>query len=292
MAAPTRFAGIIGLCLIGATQTLVFAQGTNAPAPSRFMRFVQTTENEGHVDTAISRYARADGVSVDLIAAVHIADQQYYKSLNRRFTNYDVVLYEMVKPDDVAPTPSQHSDNPVSALQNGMKRLLGLEFQLDAIDYAATNFVHADMSPETFVQAQAANGESILGLMLRAILTEQARQAASPNQPDGLQMIMALFSKDSDYKLKFLFAQQLESMEALLSGIDQSPGGKGSVLVSGRNQVAMRVLTEQIQLGKRKLAIFYGAGHMPDFERRLGESGFKKSSEEWLTSWDVQKPKR
>ena len=256
------------------------------------MRFVQTTESEGHVDTAIRSYARADGVIVDLVAAVHIADQQYYKSLNRRFTNYDVVLYEMVKPDDVVPTPSPRSDNPVSALQNGMKRLLGLEFQLDAIDYAATNFVHAYMSPETFVQAQAANGESILGLMLRAILTEQARQAASPNQPDGLQMIMALFSKDSDYKLKFLFAQQLESMEALLSGIDQSPGGKGSVLVSGRNQVAMRVLTEQIQFGKRKLAIFYGAGHMPDFEKRLGEAGFKKSFEEWLTAWDIQKAKR
>ena len=256
------------------------------------MRFVQTSESEGHVDTATATYARADGVRVDLVAAVHIADRLYYQTLDRLFTNYDVVLYEMVKPSDAEVTPTRRAESPVSALQIGMKKLLGLEFQLDAINYAATNFVHADMDPEMFFKAQEESGESIFGLLLRAILSEQARQATATNQADGWQLLLALLSKDSDYRLKFLLGRQLESIEGVISDVDQKPDGKGSVLVSGRNQVAMRVLADQIQKGKRRAAIFYGAGHMTDFEKRLQETGFKKVSEEWLTAWDIRKPPR
>ena len=287
-----RISGIVGLCVVGALPIALVAQETNRAEPSRFMRFVQTSESEGHVDTASTTYSRADGVRVDLVAAVHIADRRYYQTLDRQFTNYDVVLYEMVKPSDVHVTSSERSASPVSALQIGMKKLLGLEFQLDAINYSATNFVHADMDPEMFFKAQEQNGESLFGLMIRAMLSEQMRQATATNQADGFQMLLALFSQDSDFKLKFLLGRQLETIEGVLADVDQGPAGKGSVLVSGRNQVALRVLSEQIQQGKRKAAIFYGAGHMGDLEKRLQEIGFKKVSEEWLTAWDIRKPTR
>jgi hypothetical protein len=169
--------------------------------------------------------------------------------------------------------------------------MLALEFQLDAIDYSPTNFVHADMDVATFQRQQEAKGESILGLMIRAVLEEQSRIANSPNPPDGLQLLFALMSKDSAYKLKFLFAQQLENIESIFSGLDQGSDGEGSVLLSGRNQVAMDVLAAQIEKGKRNLAIFYGAGHMPDFEKRLLKSGYKKTSEQWLTAWDIRPQK-
>ena len=35
------------------------------------------------------------------------------------------------------------------------KRTLDLEFQLDAIDYEAKNFIHADLDAETFQQMQS-----------------------------------------------------------------------------------------------------------------------------------------
>ena len=46
-------------------------------------------------------------------------------------------------------------------------------------------------------------------------------------------------------------------------------GPKGSTLISGRNKVALDVLRKEIAAGKKKIAIFYGAGHMPDFQKRL-----------------------
>jgi len=258
--------------------------------PSPFMRFVPTNAGEGNVDTAIKTYRRQDGVTVTLVAAVHVADADYYQKLQARFKTFDAVLYEMVKPKDMEKV-SERQMSPVSALQTGIKNLLALEFQLDAIDYSPTNFVHADMDVATFLRQQETKGESILGLMIRAVIEEQSRIANSPNSPDGLQLLFALMSKDSAYKLKFLFAQQLENIESVFSGLDRGNDGEGSVLLSGRNEVAMKVLAEQIDQGKRNLAIFYGAGHMPDFEKRLLKQGFNKSAEQWLTAWDIR-PKK
>jgi len=63
---------------------------------------------------------------------------------------------------------------------------------------------------------------------------------------------------------------------------------RGSVLVHERNRVAMKVLDREIGRGHDELAIFYGAGHMPDFEQRLRDRGFRKVKESWLTAWDIR----
>jgi hypothetical protein len=51
----------------------------------------------------------------------------------------------------------------------------------------------------------------------------------------------------------------------------------------------MKVLQKELVGGKKKIAIFYGAAHMPDFERRLVEDfGMRRQGEEWLTAWDLR----
>lgn len=242
------------------------------------------------MDTALGTYRRGDGSTVTLVAAVHVADAAYYQSLQKRFESFDAVLYEMVKPTDLPVTAELTSDSPISMLQGGMKRLLDLEFQLEAIDYTRPNFVHADMDPDTFFEQQNRQGESILGLMLRGILEEQNRKSAEEKGlGEGLALLMALMSDDSAHALKFMFAKQLSDVESLLEGIDQGPDGEGSVLVSGRNQVVMRVLGEQLARHPRRLAIFYGAGHMSDMEKRLLAIGFRPVRKKWITAWDIRK---
>ena len=51
----------------------------------------------------------------------------------------------------------------------------------------------------------------------------------------------------------------------------------------------MSVLKEQIESGKRNLAIFYGAGHLADMEQRLlNEFGMKRGGTRWLTAWKLR----
>lgn len=260
-----------------------------------FLRFVDKKPGEGELQTAIVTYTRKNAqdetVEVDLIAAVHVADGKYYRALQERFRGYQRLLYEMVKPKDVAPVPGEHSDNLLSMFQKGLKDVLNLEFQLDGVDYRQENFVHADLDPETFFRLQRQKGESILTLLLSAMRAEFVRQAAGKGSKQvGLLELLAAFSGgDSSRSLKLLLAQQLEDVESLMAGLN-GEGGKESVIVSERNKAALKVLAEALSAGKKKVGIFYGAAHMPDFERRLtGELGFKKAKVEWVTAWDIRR---
>ena len=82
-------------------------------------------------------------------------------------------------------------------------------------------------------------------------------------------------------------AKQFDEVEAL---IDAAEGGSETVLVSGRNKQVIKVLREEMAKGKKRLAIFYGAAHLSDLERRVLDLGFDKSGQIWLTAWDIIKP--
>lgn len=269
------------------------AVATTNPFSREFIRWVKTADHEGHVDTAVKSYFRErDKALVTLAAVVHVGDASYYASLQKLFEDYDAVLYEMIRDRDVEPASEVGTDHPVSQLQIMMKTLLGLEFQLDRIDYGKKNFVHADLDPESFAKLQADRGETIFGLLLRAALEEQGRLSTDPDAAlNPFSLLFALTSEDSAHQLKFLLGQQMSQMESMLADIDQSADGRGSAILSGRNEHAMKVLDEQIARGRRKLALFYGAGHMPDFEKRLIELGFRQVTEHWNIAWDVRRKK-
>ena len=66
--------------------------------------------------------------------------------------------------------------------------------------------------------------------------------------------------------------------------------GSNSVIIGDRNAKCIQVLDSQVEKGRKRLAIFYGAAHFPDMEKRLLEKGFRKVSHEWVTAWDIPKP--
>lgn len=281
------------LCLVAFLGRATAGADTRAPdqpAPPSFIRFVASGDRAGRVETAVKTYRNTDGVEVALFAAVHVADRAYYQDLQKRFRACDALLYEMIRdrePDNTA--AEVDTANPVSQLQIGMKKMLALEFQLDAIDYSPTNFVHADLDPTTFFRLQEERNESLLGLMIRLMLEEQARlNAGQGTSVSSFGLLFALMNPDRAYALKLLLGQQMEQLEGMLAGIDDGNDGTGSVIVSARNEHAVEVLKEQVRRGRRHLGIFYGAGHMVDFEKRLNRLGFNLAGEEWITAWDIQ----
>ena len=99
-------------------------------------------------------------------------------------------------------------------------------------------------------------------------------------------LLMALFSKDRATALKTIMAEQFESLEGSMSALD-GPGG--STIITERNKRCFEVLDKQLAAGKKRIAIFYGAGHLPDMERRLiADYGLKRGSETWLPAWQLQ----
>jgi hypothetical protein len=68
-------------------------------------------------------------------------------------------------------------------------------------------------------------------------------------------------------------------------------GEEGSTLITDRNAAALAVLEKRIARGDRRIAIFYGAAHMDDFDRRLREDFELQPGETvWLEAWDLREP--
>jgi hypothetical protein len=248
------------------------------------------------MQTAIVHYvpvkppASGPAVSVDLVAAVHVADAAYYDQLNRRFEKYDAVLYELVAPEGtVVPRGRGTSNtNPLGAMQNGMKEVLDLDHQLEKIDYTKKNFIHADMSPDQFLQSMKDRNEGFLQMYMKLLgesLAQQSEMAAKGESPD-VEFLSALFAEDRPRRLKIVMAKQLAQTESLLMNFG---GEEGSVLISERNKAALKVLKEQLAAGKKNLAIFYGAGHLTDMDSRLRKDfGLEPTEITWLTAWDLR----
>ena len=257
------------------------------------------------LDTAIVSYgetaadARRAGrrapAQVDLVAAVHLGSRDYYATLDRLFADYDAVLYELVAPPHArVPKPGRKPAGAIGAAQQGMTRMLGLEFQLERIDYTAPNFVHADLSPKEFDAAMAKRGESWWTTFTRlmaeaAARADQGQAAGGPDVTLG-DVVGILFGAESDrqVRLRRIMAEQFSDMEVLTAAFG---GEKGSTLITDRNTAALAVLRERLRAGDARIAIFYGAAHMDDFDRRLRDDfGLQPRETAWLEAWDLRDP--
>jgi hypothetical protein len=279
-------------------------------APTQFIRIQRDDKKQPlALETAIVRYVSAGGkgdLEVDLVGAVHIGDKDYYKKLNKQFQQYDVVLYELVaQPGTVIPKGGRKTDNPLSLIMQVVKMVLDLELQTERIDYTKKNFVHADLSPEQMAEAIQKRGDDPITLMLgfAADMLRQmnAREQAEKNQPkdkekppvanapgslEDLDIFSLILDQEGPKKLKRMLAEQLANVESPASGLGPT---LSNILIADRNEAAMKVFQKELAQGKKKIAIFYGAGHMSDFEKRLRlDFGLQKKSVQWLEAWDLE----
>lgn len=289
----TRLTTIALALLCGCVGTLATAQEKQPDkkaAPPDYVRF-QESDKGARLQTAVARFQNAKGVTVELIGAVHIADKAYYDALNARFKMFEVVLYELVGGEFRDREKLKSSGDAermkwVGWLQETMKKSLGLMGQLEGIDYNAKNFVHADMTTGQFFGSQEKKQESFVGLLFKAWQTQIAVAAEGdmPDQPGLAKLLEILCSKDSPTELKRLVGREFDQVERIMAGVE---AGGGTVLIGERNRVALEVLDREIVKGRKNLAVFYGAAHLPDMEQRLAARGFKKKAVEWMTAWDL-----
>ncbi len=263
-----------------------------------FMRVRRDSKNRPlALETATGHYVSTDGkrVTVDLIGAIHIGDSDYYRRLNERFRTYDKVLFELVMPEgqSLKGLGDHRSNHPIGMLQQSLPGVLDLDYQLKAIDYTPKNFVHADLSPDEMAAAirkRGDNGASI-GIKVFFDLLNQANRASEAAAKKGgefseLQLLSAMFDPNRPLALKKMFAEQMDLLGGLGTGLGAT---LDTILVQDRNTAAMKVLKKEIDNGTRRIAIFYGAAHMPDFDRRLTqELKLKRESMAWDTAWDLR----
>lgn len=260
------------------------------------------------------RYRGEDGatrdVSVDLIGAIHIAESEYYDALNAAFREYETVVFELVvgRGVDVRATleesrrqKPQISGSPFDAISLSQQLLgdaLGLSYQIDGIDYLAPNMRRGDAFAEDFLLKVLSNGDVpnfFLGAFFQAALDRSAGKTAG-------WAIACAVAKDKRTAFRRLVAAELAASET--AALDESSSAlpenvedvekldekeRENALIHYRNKFAVDGAREELDVGRTKIAIFYGAAHLPDLARRLEtEFGLKRDGEpRWIPAWTM-----
>ena len=258
--------------------------------------FVRVVEDDSDrplaLQIAINSYGLKTGyrqIRVDLIGAIHIGDKAYYADLNERFKTYDALLYELIAPKDtIVERDGSHPKGVISGTQLAMKKMLGLSFQLDEVDYAARNLVHADLSPEELSKSMRDRGESLYVYFWRLFYASMNQYARDPLGLSDMQKLSTMLSGGSDNSFKVMLAYELVDLDAYKEILGEDAD---SAVIGARNQRAIDVLREQLKAGDKRIAIFYGVAHMPDMEQRLMEQlGFAYLDTTWVDAWNLDGP--
>jgi hypothetical protein len=247
---------------------------------------------------------------VDLIGAIHLGEPEYYSQLNELFKEYDVVLFEAVMPEeavaqDLRPGGGKGGERrkltdeeewtetkiglaAISVLQLGMKDALGLQFQLAGIDYSGPNFVHADMTSEEFEESMRRRGESFSEMLAREMSKAVVKQQEQNPLAANLDLMLSALSSDRVYRIRRIAAVQLAKADE--AEAFAGPDGT-STIITERNIKALQILKRELRKGRKKIGIFYGAGHLTDMEQRMvNEFQFQRTGEQWLTAWHLRNP--
>lgn len=187
-----------------------------------------------------------------------------------------------------APKPTELAED--DGLQSQLADALGLEFQLEALDYARPNWRCSDMDMDQLNQRLEDKGLDfgVLGGTL-----------AGSSLPAKLIKLLLGVMKMADSFMDGAIADTFKVVMIEMLGdpaltdmsLKQLGAGFGEVIINDRNQVPLNDLKAIIadEPDVKSVAIFYGAGHMADLDAQLRLMGYvpAEDGERWLTGMKV-----
>jgi hypothetical protein len=258
------------------------------------------------LETAITTYS-GGGAQVDLVGVLHMGERDYYQRLNQGFKAYDAVLYELIAetprdprrdqlyqiigqkapPLKPKPIPGYH-DGALSAMQVNLCEKLQLAYQLDFIDYQVDNFVHADLSPRELTASLKGkqNEQELFKKLTHAGGKARGAQVPELSEWEMLRLYLTGPNERDRYKMRQSLAYSFADLDGFNTALN---GEEASLLILRRDKRVLQVLQQQLKAGKKKIAIFYGAAHMPDLAHHLSSDfHLHFAHQEWLPAWSLR----
>lgn len=167
-------------------------------------------------------------------------------------------------------------------LQSKLADALGLTFQLDAMDSSKPNWRSSDMSIdqlEARFKAAGVEGDQLLNMLDGSSLMGQLASVM-------LGVVKAMPQLAA--MVKVTMVEMLSSPDAISAGPAEMRKMMDVILLE-RNDVVLKDLRSVIDTEHRKdVAVFYGAGHLPDMESKLKKDfGYTFEKEEWFEAITV-----
>lgn len=256
-------------------------------APLRLATSIVRFEGEFRADDGKTR-----PVSVDLIGAIHLGEKAYYDRLNAEFKEYETVVFELVADEGfdaktIAAAKEETDEGPASPLdaipllQQSFADALGFVNQVDGIDYAAPNLKRGDANADDFL-VQLTTGGDVPHFFLNSAF--DSLFSSNSGRAEGWALA-CLLAKDKRLALRRFFADELTRTE-----LASEPNERETALIHYRNKIAIDVAKKELEAGKTKIAVFYGAAHLDDFARRVEQTleNPRRLEPRWLVAWSIE----
>ncbi|MCW5777039.1 MAG: type II secretion system protein GspG [Phycisphaeraceae bacterium] len=191
-------------------------------------------------------------------------------------------------------------------IQQQLADALGLEFQLRGIDYDRRHWRNSDMSVEELRSVLTGGGtggggdepepgEANPGDQRTAAAANQLFRALSGesmmSRMAGVLLRFVGMNEGMRTTAKLAMLEMVARADEILEAQLGEAGRLLEVLIVDRNTVVLDDLRRAMdeRPGVESVAVFYGAGHFPDLERRMVEEmGFQFAGELWLPAITVR----
>ena len=310
-----------------ATRPKGAAYDPKAP-PAPYLRIAYPDDDTVELQIASRRFtpARGKGPVVWLVGASHIGESNYYASLQQQLDSQTLVLYEGVgehsrrtRPPKAKPSPppspprqttraaATNASGDDYSLQDSMAKALGLVFQMQAINYDRTNFFNSDLSIaeiQALMQPGGARGSAPRSTGKSAAADDDSNTSFQYllKAMDGtsslgviLKGVMQLIggSPKMQAMTKLALIETLGVLRAdpsRMKGIPPDMQKLLEVLIRERNKAVIEDLGRELKRARpgASIAVFYGAGHLPDLEMRFRKDLKLRPVEDvWLPAFSV-----
>lgn len=238
------------------------------------------TRPDGTIEmrTRARRFSAAGKPDVWLVGAVHVGSRAYYSEVQDLLNRQDTVLYEGVRQNRTAPMVMKPSAKAPRSVYRVLSDAIGLDFQLEDIDYSRHGWENADLTwPEIQKLSKAAGKGKPTGVdTISQVLNPQSPMAkmfttmitsATPGTREAFKIIM----------VKSVAEGKGPSLDAVTSDI----------VVKARNKAVEKRLAEVVadKSHPKSVGIFYGALHLPGVEQDIEKKyGYKPVEDHWYTS--------
>jgi hypothetical protein len=278
--------------------THAFASVPEAPAPA-YLRVVEPDADTMRLEIAARKFipVNRQGPAVWLTAVAHLGESNYFRALQRHLDDQGLVLFEGVKQASGGSESDGIMEPDDDSLQATLARALGLAFQLKAIDYQRPHFRNSDLSITELQQCLKENlgdspddtGTAELSALLALM---DGRSFLSGVVKLGVRLLGSHPRLQALTKVAMIEA--IGQLRGDLSHVQgSSPGMKRllEAIIQRRNQAVLKDLRTALNQRPpaRSISIFYGAAHMPDFDKRLRQDlAYRPAEEVWFKAISVQ----
>ncbi|USN98534.1 MAG: type II secretion system protein GspG [Phycisphaeraceae bacterium] len=193
-------------------------------------------------------------------------------------------------------------------IQAQLAKAGGMVFQLDAIDYDKPNWRNSDTTAEALSyalsgldpkNARPGDGSPMVGGGGQPLFDLMRGEGFMGKLAGGLLKLLGSNPKSSAF-LRIMLIETMAQADDLmgLAGDVEGLEKMMNVLLAQRNEVVLADIRDAIREDSTKqgeepgsIAVFYGAGHLPEMEASLAEMGFQPVDTDWFDAIEVDPAK-